>query len=95
MEEARRPTPDNRIGSGLTEPEIRYHAMQQILSQPDRPTAVFAAAILWRCGSALRADEMGLAYRSDVSATVVMTMCVTPVSLPPALTTIHQAPKTL
>ncbi len=40
--------PESWIVQGDFEPESGYRAMQQILSQPHRPTAVFMVAISWQ-----------------------------------------------
>ncbi|RXY90028.1 substrate-binding domain-containing protein, partial [Klebsiella pneumoniae] len=60
MEEAMIKVPESWIVQGDFEPESGYRAMQQILSQPHRPTAVFCGGDIMAMGALCAADEMGL-----------------------------------
>ena len=51
MEEAMIKVPENWIVQGDFEPESGYRAMQQILSQPHRPTAVFCGGDIMAMGA--------------------------------------------
>ena len=51
MEEAMIKVPESWIVQGDFEPESGYRAMQQILSQPHRPTAVFCGGDIMAMGA--------------------------------------------
>ena len=63
MEEALITVPENWIVQGDFEPESGYRAMQQIVSQPHRPTAVFCGGDIMAMG-ALCARQMNSACAS-------------------------------
>jgi LacI family purine nucleotide synthesis repressor len=67
MEEAQITVPENWIVQGDFEPESGYRAMQQILSQQHRPTAVFCGGDIMAMGALCAADEMGLRVPQDIS----------------------------
>ena len=77
------------IVQGDFEPESGYQAMQQILSQKQRPTAVFCGGDIMAMGAICAADEMGLRVPQDISVNgydnVRNARYFTP-----ALTTVHQ-----
>lgn len=89
MEEALINVPDNWIVQGDFEPESGYHAMQQILSQSHRPTAVFCGGDIMAMGALCAADEMGLRVPQDVSV-IGYDNVRNARYFTPALTTIHQ-----
>ncbi len=89
MEEALINVPDNWIVQGDFEPESGYHAMQQILSQSHRPTAVFCGGDIMAMGALCAADEMGLRVPQDVSV-IGYDNVRNARFFTPALTTIHQ-----
>ncbi|SUG42802.1 purine nucleotide synthesis repressor [Salmonella enterica subsp. arizonae] len=89
MEEALIKVPDNWIVQGDFEPESGYHAMQQILSQSHRPTAVFCGGDIMAMGALCAADEMGLRVPQDVSV-IGYDNVRNARFFTPALTTIHQ-----
>ena len=60
MEEAQISVPENWIVQGDFEPESGYRAMQQILGQHPRPTAIFCGGDIMAMGAICAADEMGL-----------------------------------
>lgn len=62
MEEALINVPDNWIVQGDFEPESGYHAMQQILSQSHRPTAVFCGGDIMAMARFARLTKWGFAY---------------------------------
>lgn len=80
---------DNWIVQGDFEPESGYHAMQQILSQSHRPTAVFCGGDIMAMGALCAADEMGLRVPQDVSV-IGYDNVRNARYFTPALTTIHQ-----
>lgn len=89
MEETMIKMPQSWIVQGDFEPESGYHAMQQILSQSHRPTAVFCGSDIMVIGALCAADEMGLRVPQGVSLIGydnVRNACY----FTPALTTIHQ-----
>jgi LacI family purine nucleotide synthesis repressor len=88
MEEARIAVPENWIVQGDFEPESGYRAMQQILSQPHRPTAVFCGGDIMAMGALCAADEMGLRIPQDVSL-IGYDNVRNARYFTPALTTIH------
>ncbi len=59
--------PENWIVQGDFEPESGYRAMQQILNQQHRPTAVFCGGDIMAMGAICAADEMGLRVPQDIS----------------------------
>lgn len=63
MKEAHISVPENWIVQGDFEPESGYRAMQQILNQQHRPTAVFCGGDIMAMGAICAADEMGLRCR--------------------------------
>ncbi len=52
---------------GDFEPESGYQAMQQILQQKQRPTAVFCGGDIMAMGAICAADEMVLRVPQDIS----------------------------
>ncbi|MCA1920826.1 HTH-type transcriptional repressor PurR, partial [Buttiauxella noackiae] len=58
LEEAGISIPDNWIVQGDFEPESGYRAMQQIIGQSHRPTAVFCGGDIMAMGAICAADEM-------------------------------------
>ena len=66
MEEAMIKVPKAGLFRVTLNPESGYRAMQQILSQPHRPTAVFCGGDIMAMGALCAADEMGL-RPADVS----------------------------
>ena len=58
MKEAHINVPENWIVQGDFEPESGYRAMQQILNQQHRPTAVFCGGDIMAMGAICAADEM-------------------------------------
>lgn len=89
MEEAMIKVPENWIVQGDFEPESGYRAMQQILSQPHRPTAVFCGGDIMAMGALCAADEMGLRVPQDISL-IGYDNVRNARYFTPALTTIHQ-----
>lgn len=89
MEEAMIKVPESWIVQGDFEPESGYRAMQQILSQPHRPTAVFCGGDIMAMGALCAADEMGLRVPQDVSL-IGYDNVRNARYFTPALTTIHQ-----
>lgn len=67
MEEAQISVPENWIVQGDFEPESGYRAMQQILGQHPRPTAIFCGGDIMAMGAICAADEMGLRVPQDIS----------------------------
>ncbi|MCL2892214.1 HTH-type transcriptional repressor PurR [Brenneria tiliae] len=80
---------DEWIVQGDFEPESGYKAMQQILAQKHRPTAVFCGGDIMAMGAICAADELGLRVPQDISVigydNIRHSRFFTP-----ALTTIHQ-----
>jgi LacI family purine nucleotide synthesis repressor len=89
MEEAHISVPENWIVQGDFEPESGYRAMQQILSQQHRPTAVFCGGDIMAMGAICAADEMGLRVPQDISL-IGYDNVRNARYFSPALTTIHQ-----
>ena len=89
MDEALIKVPENWIVQGDFEPESGYRAMQQILSQAHRPTAVFCGGDIMAMGALCAADEMGLRVPQDVSL-IGYDNVRNARFFTPALTTIHQ-----
>ncbi|RRA45255.1 substrate-binding domain-containing protein [Cronobacter sakazakii] len=94
LEEAAIKVPENWIVQGDFEPESGYRAMQQILSQPQRPTAVFCGGDIMAMGAICAADEMGLRVPQDISI-IGYDNVRNARFFSPALTTIHQPKETL
>ncbi|MBW7984357.1 HTH-type transcriptional repressor PurR [Enterobacillus tribolii] len=80
---------DEWIVEGDFEPESGYKAMHQILSQKQRPTAVFVGGDVMAMGAICAADEMGLRVPQDVSV-IGYDNIRNARYFTPALTTIHQ-----
>ena len=89
MEEALITVPENWIVQGDFEPESGYRAMQQIVSQPHRPTAVFCGGDIMAMGALCAADELGLRVPQDISV-IGYDNVRNARFFTPALTTIHQ-----
>nr|VUD30359.1 purine nucleotide synthesis repressor [Raoultella sp. NCTC 9187] len=66
---------------GDFEPESGYRAMQQILSQQHRPTAIFCGGDIMAMGAICAADEMGLRRSAGYFADWLLTTCATPATL--------------
>jgi len=77
------------IVQGDFEPESGYQAMQQILSQKQRPTAVFCGGDIMAMGAICAADEMGLRVPQDISI-IGYDNVRNARYFAPALTTVHQ-----
>ena len=77
---------------GDFEPESGYLAIQQILAQPQRPTAVFCGGDIMAMGALCAADEAGLRVPQDISI-IGYDNVRNSRYFTPALTTVHQ-PKT-
>jgi len=77
------------IVQGDFEPESGYQAMQQILSQKQRPTAVFCGGDIMAMGAICAADEMGLRVPQDISV-IGYDNVRNARYFAPALTTVHQ-----
>ena len=89
MEEALINVPASWIVQGDFEPESGYRAMQQILSQHPRPTAIFCGGDVMAMGALCAADEMGLRVPQDISL-IGYDNVRNARYFSPALTTIHQ-----
>ena len=89
MEEALITVPENWIVQGDFEPESGYRAMQQIVSQQHRPTAVFCGGDIMAMGALCAADELGLRVPQDISV-IGYDNVRNARFFTPALTTIHQ-----
>lgn len=89
MEETSINVPENWIVQGDFEPESGYRAMQQILTQPHRPTAVFCGGDIMAMGALCAADEMGLRVPQDISV-IGYDNVRNARYFTPSLTTIHQ-----
>ena len=74
---------------GDFEPESGYQAMQQILSQKQRPTAVFCGGDIMAMGAICAADELGLRVPQDISV-IGYDNVRNARYFTPALTTVHQ-----
>lgn len=77
------------VVQGDFEPESGYLAMKQILSQPQRPTAVFCGGDIMAMGALCAINALGLNVPEDISIIGydnVRNSCF----FSPALTTIHQ-----
>ena len=77
------------IVQGDFEPESGYKAMHQILSQKQRPTAVFCGGDIMAMGAICAADELGLRVPQDISV-IGYDNVRNARYFTPALTTIHQ-----
>lgn len=77
------------IVQGDFEPESGYQAMKQILSQKQRPTAVFCGGDIMAMGAICAADELGLRVPQDISV-IGYDNVRNSRYFTPALTTIHQ-----
>lgn len=80
---------DEWIVQGDFEPESGHKAMQQILSQKQRPTAVFCGGDIMAMGAICAADEMGLRVPQDISV-IGYDNVRNARYFTPALTTVHQ-----
>jgi len=80
---------DEWVVQGDFEPESGYRAMQQILSQKQRPTAVFCGGDIMAMGAICAADEMGLRVPQDISV-IGYDNVRNARYFTPALTTVHQ-----
>ncbi|AJQ99350.1 MULTISPECIES: HTH-type transcriptional repressor PurR [Hafnia] len=89
LQEANIPTRDEWMVEGDFEPESGYKAMHQILSQKNRPTAVFVGGDIMAMGAICAADEMGLRVPQDISV-IGYDNVRNARYFTPALTTIHQ-----
>lgn len=77
------------VVQGDFEPESGYRAMQQILAQPHRPTALFCGGDAMALGAMCAASEMGLRVPQDISVIGYDNLKASRY-YSPALTTIHQ-----
>jgi len=89
LTEANIPVRDEWVVQGDFEPESGYQAMRQILSQKNRPTAVFCGGDVMAMGAICAADEMGLRVPQDISVIGYDNVRNARYYSPP-LTTIHQ-----
>ena len=89
LNEANIPAHDEWIVQGDFEPESGYRAMQQILAQKQRPTAVFCGGDIMAMGAICAADEMGLRVPQDISV-IGYDNVRNARYFTPALTTVHQ-----
>ena len=89
MEETQVNVPPQWIVQGDFEPESGYQAMQKILNQSPRPTAVFCGGDIMAMGALCAADEMGLRVPQDISL-IGYDNVRNARFFTPALTTIHQ-----
>lgn len=80
---------DEWLVQGDFEPESGYRAMQQILGQKHRPTAVFCGGDVMAMGAICAADEMGLRVPQDISV-IGYDNVRNARYFTPALTTVHQ-----
>lgn len=80
---------DEWIVQGDFEPESGHRAMQQILQQKQRPTAVFCGGDIMAMGAICAADEMGLRVPQDISV-IGYDNVRNARYFTPALTTVHQ-----
>ncbi|MFC0141839.1 HTH-type transcriptional repressor PurR [Erwinia mallotivora] len=89
LAEADIPLREEWLVQGDFEPESGYHAMQQILSQKQRPSAVFCGGDIMAMGAICAADEMGLRVPQDISV-IGYDNVRNARFFAPSLTTIHQ-----
>jgi LacI family purine nucleotide synthesis repressor len=89
LNEANIPLHEEWIVQGDFEPESGYRAMQQILQQKHRPTAVFCGGDIMAMGAICAADEFGLRVPQDISV-IGYDNVRNARYFTPALTTIHQ-----
>lgn len=89
LKEAQIGIAENWVVQGDFEPESGYRAMQQILNQPSRPTAIFCGGDVMAMGAICAADEMGLRVPQDISI-IGYDNVRNARFFSPALTTIHQ-----
>ncbi|MEA1065113.1 HTH-type transcriptional repressor PurR [Erwinia sp. HR93] len=89
LEEAQITVNEDWIVQGDFEPESGYRAMQQILSKPQRPTAIFCGGDIMAMGAICAADEMGLRVPQDISI-IGYDNVRNARYFTPALTTVHQ-----
>ncbi|SFM95120.1 transcriptional regulator, LacI family [Izhakiella capsodis] len=89
LQEANISLRDEWVVQGDFEPESGYHAMQQILSRKQRPTAVFCGGDVMAMGAICAADEMGLRVPQDISV-IGYDNVRNARYFTPALTTVHQ-----
>lgn len=89
MKEEHINVPENWIIQGNFEPESGYHAMQQVLAQSHRPTAVFCGGDIMAMGAICAINEMGLRVPQDISI-IGYDNVRNARFFSPALTTIHQ-----
>ncbi|SQK74708.1 Purine nucleotide synthesis repressor [Tatumella ptyseos] len=85
---------DEWLVQGDFEPESGYQAMQQLLSQPQLPTAVFCGGDIMAMGAICAADEQGLRVPQDISV-IGYDNVRNSRYFSPALTTIHQPKREL
>lgn len=89
MEEANIKVRNEWIVQGDFKPESGYQAMHQILTQKQRPTAVFCGGDIMAMGAVCAADELGLRVPQDISV-IGYDNVLNARYFTPALTTIHQ-----
>ncbi|EOS96824.1 HTH-type transcriptional repressor PurR [Erwinia tracheiphila] len=89
LAEANIPLSQEWLVQGDFEPESGYQAMQKILSQNERPTAVFCGGDVMAMGAICAADEMGLRVPQDISV-IGYDNVRNARYFTPSLTTIHQ-----
>ncbi|AXF75947.1 HTH-type transcriptional repressor PurR [Erwinia tracheiphila] len=89
LAEANIPLRQEWLVQGDFEPESGYQAMQKILSQNERPTAVFCGGDVMAMGAICAADEMGLRVPQDISV-IGYDNVRNARYFAPSLTTIHQ-----
>jgi LacI family purine nucleotide synthesis repressor len=89
MNEANIAVRDEWVVQGDFEPESGYQAMQKILNQKQRPTAVFCGGDVMAMGAICAADEMGLRVPQDISV-IGYDNVRNARYFSPALTTVHQ-----
>lgn len=87
--EAGIPLREEWVVQGDFEPESGYRAMQQILAQKQRPTAVFCGGDIMAMGAICAADELGLRVPQDISV-IGYDNVRNARYFTPALTTVHQ-----
>lgn len=83
------PLPDNLVACGHFKEDLGYQAMLQLLIQPTRPTAVFAANDLMAKGAMMAIKESKLQVPKDVSIVGFDDINIA-AQLSPPLTTIKQ-----
>lgn len=89
LAEANIPLRQEWLVQGDFEPESGYQAMQKILSQNERPTAVFCGGDVMAMGAICAADEMGLRVPQNISV-IGYDNVRNARYFTPSLTTIHQ-----